>query len=130
VRINIADIIRRQLGVFQRSLHHAIGAVTVFRRLGDVIRVPGHAVADNFRKNLSIALLRVFQRLKNQNAGALADHKTITMRIKGAASMLRIIIACLECFHGREAADTHRSDGSLGAAANHHFSRAALDDFE
>ena len=44
--------------------------------------------------------------------------------------MRGIVIARGKRFHRSESADAHRGDGRFGAAANHHFGRAALNNFE
>jgi len=51
--------------------------------LSDVVRVAGHAVADDFREDRRVALLRVFQRFEGENSRALTYHKSIAACIQG-----------------------------------------------
>ena len=89
MRVYVADIVRRELRVFQRGAHHAISAVAILRRLRDVIRIAGHAVADNFGKNRRVALLRVFKRFENHNTRSLADDETVAQPDSNGLKLLR-----------------------------------------
>ncbi len=95
-----------------------------------MIRVAGHAIADNLGEDWRVALLRVFERLKNQNSRALANHKSIAAGIPRAAGASRIVIARRKSFHGGESAHAHRSYRRFGTAADHHLRGTAFDDFE
>src|SRR5262249_19010752 len=67
---------------------------------------------------------------EDENAGALTHDEAVALSVKRAAGATGLVIARGERFHRREAADAHRRDRSLGAAANHHLGIAALDDLE
>src|ERR1700733_2367268 len=130
VRVDVADVVRRNVAVFQRGKRHAIAAIAVFGGLRDVVGVAGHSVADNFRENCCAAALRVFKRLQNHHAGTLADDESIAIGVERPAGVLGIVIARRESAHGRESADAHGRDGGFGAPGDHHVCGAALNNFE
>ena len=78
MRVHIVDIRRGQAGPFQRRLHGAVSAITIFGRRGDVIGVAGHAVTLDFGIDGRAPGPGVFQLFKNNDARALAHHKAIT----------------------------------------------------
>ncbi len=110
--------------------HHAVGAVAVSRRLSDVVGVAGHAVANDFREDRSIAFLRVLEGFEDENPCAFAHDEAVATGIERPAGVSGIVIARGKRLHGSKAADAHGSDGGFGAAADHHLRGAALDDFE
>ena len=126
MRVDVADLPGFDPGITQRRAHHAVSAIAVFGRLRDVIGVAGHSVADDLAQDGSIALLRTFERLQNQNASALANDKAIALGIKGTASALGLLVARRQRLHGCESADAHRCDGSFRASTDHNLCIAAL----
>ncbi len=95
-----------------------------------MVGVAGHAVANDFGKDGSIAFLRVLEGLQEENTRAFADDEAVAAGVERPAGVSRIIIASGERFHRSKASDAHRSNGGFRAAGNHHVRRAALDDFE
>src|SRR5262249_23438236 len=93
VGVDVADIVGGKLGVFKSRAHDAERAVAVFDGLRDVVRVAGHAIADDFGNDRGIAFRRVFERLEDQNARALADDETIAVDVKRPAGGGRIVVA-------------------------------------
>ena len=94
-----------------------------------MVGVAGHAIADDFGDDIRAAALGEFERFENQHAGAFADDEAVALGVEGAAGALGFVIARGERAHGGESADAHGSDGRFGAAGDHHFRVAALDDF-
>src|SRR6516165_3381061 len=120
VRVDVANIFGREFGVLQRRFHHAKSAVAVFRRLGDMIRVTAHPVADNLRKNRRVAPLSMFERLQNQYPRTFSDHESISRGVEWATGLFWLIIARGKCTHGGKPAYAHRGNRRLSAAANHY----------
>ena len=71
VRVDVADMVRRDLRILDRREHHAIGAIAFLGRLRDVVRVAGHSVADDFGENLRAAALGEFERLRESECPRL-----------------------------------------------------------
>ncbi len=88
------------LCVFQCRAHHAERAVAFFGGLRDVIGIAGHSVADDFRDDMRVAALGVFERFEHQNSAAFANDESIAVaHRKGgwhvAGSSLRVESACM-----------------------------------
>ena len=128
MRVNVAQLLRRQVGILQRRLHHPVGAFASFGGLGDVEGVAAHTVADQLRQDGRAPPLRKLQRFQNQYAGAFTHHKAVAVGVEGAAGALGLVVAGGERAHGGEPAHTQWSDGGLGAAADHSVGVAAGDD--
>src|SRR5438270_10309928 len=90
--VDVPDLAGFDSGVANGRAHHAVSAVAVLRRLRDVIGIAGHSVTDELGNNGSIALLRIFQRFENQNAGAFADDKAVAFGVKGAAGATGLFV--------------------------------------
>ena len=75
--VDVPDLRRLYLGIVQRVQHDSICAVTILRRLGNVVGVPTHAIADNFSQNIGSTPAGKLQIFKYQNARALANHESI-----------------------------------------------------
>src|SRR5271163_2927843 len=130
VRVDVADIGRVELGILESGSHHAERAVAVGRGLRDVVRVARHAVANDFGKNIRVALLRVLERFEDQNPRPFANDKSIAPRIERPAGVSGIVIARRERFHSSKSANPHWRNRGFGAAANHHLGCPALDNFK
>src|SRR5207237_1165371 len=128
VRIYIAHLLRLHLGVCQRVYHHAISAIALRSWLSDVISIGAHAVTNDLPQNSGSAASCKLQFFQDEYPCAFADDEAVAARIPRAAGLLRFIIARGKCSHRGEPADTHRRDGSLGAASNHHLGITARDD--
>ena len=95
-----------------------------------MVRVAGHAVADNLGDNFRAATLRKFERFEDQNARAFAHHEAIAFGVERTAGAFRFVIARGKRAHGGESADAHGGNGSFRATRDHHFRIAALNDLE
>src|SRR5207253_8740387 len=111
-----------------RVYHHAISAIALRSWLGDVISIGAHAVTNDLPQNPGSAASCTLQFFQDEYTCSLADDEAVSARIPRAAGLLRFIMARGKCSHRREPADTHRRDGSLGAASNHHLGITARDD--
>ncbi len=98
--------------------------------LRHVIGVAGHAIAGDFGKNRSAALSGVFEFFEHQNACAFAHHKAVAIFVPGTAGFFGIVIARGKRAHGGESANSHRRNGCLGAAGDHHIRVVVLNDAE
>lgn len=90
--VDVVDIGSRQTRTLQRHLHAAIGAVTVFRRSGDVEGISRQAVTDDFRIDLRAARLCVLELFENDDAGALAHDEAVTVDVIGARGFFRVVV--------------------------------------
>ena len=129
MHINVIHLLGLQVGIAQRIQHHAIPTLAFLGRLGNVVSVGAHAVADNFGHDVGSTASREFQLLKNQDARTLADDEAIPIHIKGSTRSFRTIVTRRKRTHGRESSDSHGSDGSLSAACDHHIGVIASDNF-
>src|SRR5207245_10805182 len=107
---------------------HARGSTALRFWLVDVISIGAHAVTTDLPQNPGSAASCKLQFFQDEYTCAFADDEAVAARIPRAAGLLRFIIARGKCSHRREPADTHRRDGSLGAASNHHLGITARDD--
>ena len=130
VGVQIIDLLGQQLGVFERIAHHAVGSVAICGRRGDVIRIAGHPVADDFGDNVGTAGQGVVERFQKEHSRAFAHHEAIAAGVPRAASMRRVVIAGGKRAHRRETGDTERRDRRFGAPADHGFGVAVLDEAE
>ena len=121
---------RRDPCVLERHRYHAHCAVAIFGRLRDVKGVARHAVADDFGVKLRAAPAGVRQFFEHQNPRAFADDEAIAVGVERAGCPRRVVVARRQRPHRRKAADAHRRDGRLGAAADHRIGVTALDDLE
>src|SRR5262249_8812170 len=110
VGIDVIDVPRCELGVVDGVEHHAVAALAVFSRLGDMVRIGTHTVADDLGNNWSAAFLCVLQLFQDNNTRAFADHEAITLGIPRTAGLLRLVIAGGESAHGAKASDAHGRD--------------------
>ena len=119
VRVDVVDFFRLHSRVFQSHLH-AAGSAAAFRvRGGKVVGVRGDAVADEFPVNFCAALLGVFQRFQNDNAGAFAHDEAVAVHVVRAGGPLGLVIAGAEGFHVAEPGHARGQDGSFRPAADH-----------
>src|SRR4051812_27745200 len=130
VRVDVADLVAADARVFHRFFHHAVAPFVLRSGLGDVIRVPAHAIADNLCEYVRAALFRTFKLFQDQDPRALADDEAVASLVERTAGLLRFVVAGGEGAHGGEPADTHRSDGCFCAAGDHHVGGTTLDDLE
>src|SRR5580700_3285461 len=118
MRVHIANIFGLELGVFDGGAHDAKRTIAIFCRLRNVKSIAGHSVSDDFSKDVGTALLCVFERFQNYDAGAFADDETVALRIKRAAGVRGIVIASGERFHAGKTANAHGRNSRFGTAAN------------
>src|SRR5579864_68200 len=128
--VDVADVLGLHFRVPRSIFHDPQTALVLRRRLGHVISVTAHSVADNLGDRLCTTGKSVFEFFKNQDSRALADHETVAIAVPRAAGFLRLVIAGGKRPHGSETANTHRRNGSFRASGNHHVGVAVLDDSE
>jgi len=92
MRIDVVDLVGRQLGAAQCVAHRAKGAVAVLGGRGQMVRVARHAVADDFGVDLGIALFGVLVFLKYDNPGAFAHYKAVAILIPRSRGPRRIVV--------------------------------------
>jgi len=83
VRVEILNAGRRQMSVLQRRSHRPRDALAVCGRRGDVVRVRGHAAADQFGDHERMTSSGVLEILEDQDAGAFADHEAVAALVPG-----------------------------------------------
>src|SRR5581483_4265426 len=130
VRIDVADIGRLEIGIAHRVLHDTKAALVLGRRLGDVVSVAAHAVADDLCHDPGAARFSVFEFFQNEDAGTLANDEAVTRRIPGATGFFRLAIADGKGAHGGKSSYAHGCDGCFAAARDHDIGIAMLDDTE
>ena len=76
------------------------------------------------------ALYRDYRRavMLNDDARALAHHKTVAVLVKGSAGFFGVVIAAAQGLHRGEACDAQRSDCSLSPASDERIGVAEFDD--
>ncbi len=102
VGVDVADLLRREAGVAEGVAHHAVATFASGRRLGDVVGIGAHAVADNFGDDRRAALPGEFQLFQNQNPRAFADDEAVAILVPGTAGAMGIVVASGERAHGAE----------------------------
>src|SRR3546814_14167445 len=72
---------------------------TLFRsaRQGDVIRIAGHAEADQLGVDFCTALFGMLEIFEQQHARAIAEHEAVTVLVPRTAGAFRIIVARRQC---------------------------------
>src|SRR5580765_2479618 len=98
--VDVLNLLWLYLGILESIEHDAVGAVAVFRRLGDVISIPAHAITDNFSHDPRTAPAGKLQFLEHHNARAFADYESVAPRIPGTAGLLGIVITGGKGTHG------------------------------
>src|SRR5258708_36690556 len=93
VRVHVTDDIWTKAGIAHRIAHHAEAAFMLRSRLGHVVCVAAHAVANDFSQDGSFALASVFQLFKDQDARAFADDKAVAVLIPRSPGFFGIVIA-------------------------------------
>src|SRR5438128_10113410 len=87
--IDVTDLLRGNIGLFQRFLHRP--ARTTSRRigLGKVMIVRGNSVADNFPQNLRATRARTFKILERKDGSSFAKHHARTVYVDRPAFFRR-----------------------------------------
>ena len=117
--VDVTHLLGPDTGIGNRVQHDPVSAVTVLRRQSDVEGIAAHAVPNQFRDDLRAALPREFKFFEHQYAGALAHDKTVAILVEGAGCPLRFFVACGKSTHCGKSADSHGSNGSFRAPADH-----------
>ena len=121
-------IVRRlDSGALDGVPHGAIAALAFGRHSGDVEGVGAHAVADDLGEDFCASGLSKFQVFEDEDARAFADDEAVAVFVKGAAGVFGVVVAGGKRAHGGESADSHGSDGGLGAPGDHGVGVAPLD---
>ena len=82
VRVDVIDHGGADAGAIERGLHDPGGAVAVFHRRGHVIRVAGHAVADDLGVDARIPFHGVLERFEDQDARPLAADEAVASGVE------------------------------------------------
>src|SRR6202521_1282746 len=130
VRVHVTDDIWTQAGIAHGIAHHAEATFMLRSRLGHVIGVAAHAVANDFSQDRSVALPGIFQLFKDQDARAFADDKAVAVLVPRSAGFFGIVIARGKSAHSRESANPHGSDCGFRAAGYHDIGVVVLNDAE
>ena len=91
--VHVVDLVRIQAGIAQSIVHAAGGALPVLRRLGHMMSVTAHTVADQLGINGSAAGSGVLVFLQHHNPRAVAQHKAVAVPVPGPAGGFRIVVA-------------------------------------
>src|SRR5258708_31135500 len=94
------------------------------------MRIARHAVAGDLAVNRRTAVLRVFQLLDHEDAGAFADDEAVAIQVPWTRGALWLIVAQRERAHRSETANRELADHGLAAAGKHDVVVIALDYFE
>ena len=130
MRVHVTHDIGTQPRIAHGIAHHAEAAFMLRSRLGHVICVAAHAVANDFSQDRSVALASVFQLFQDQDACAFADDKAVAVLVPRPAGFFGIVIARGKSAHSRESANTHGSDCGFRAAGYHDIGVVVLNDAE
>src|SRR3546814_17958733 len=89
--MDVVDLIRIDAGIAQRVLHAATRAVIA--RQGDVIRIAGHAEADQLGVDFCTALFGMLEIFEQQHARAIAEHAAVPVLVPRTAGAFPILVA-------------------------------------
>ena len=92
--INIPDLLRRHTGVAQRLLQAEGDPARLRVRLGHVVGIRAHAVADDLSVNGGPTALRLLELFQDEHPSTFAQHKAVAPFIKRATGLLGGIVAC------------------------------------
>src|SRR5262249_33196442 len=92
VSIDIADLVRAEARVLQSAYHRVCLAFRIGE--GYVSCIGSGSIADDLSIDVGVAFERVFQRLENQNSGALCQNESIAVCAERLASAARIVVLC------------------------------------
>ena len=92
MRIEMANLSRRNPCLGDRNLHGPARAVAILRTGRDVVRIRGRAVADKLGERFCTARQRVAQFLNDQDAGAFAHDEAVPRHVEGARGLGRPVI--------------------------------------
>ena len=127
VGVDVGNVPGIQAGLAQRHFHAAGRAFAVGGWRGEMVRVGGVAVADDFAINLRAALFGVFQFLQHDDARAFAHDEAVAFLVEGARGAFGIVVARAHGFHRAKAADADGHDGRFRAAGEHDLRVAHFD---
>src|SRR5579875_3780962 len=113
VRVDVGDILGRELGVEERLLHAGHGALAVGGGSGDVVGVRGGPGAGHLRVDARPACDRMVPRLEHEGGSALGHHEAVAAHVEGARDAAR-----RQCRHVRERGEGDRVHRGLGSAAH------------
>ena len=86
-----------------------------------MIGVAGGTKSRHFTINLRPARFGAFIFFNHNNSGSVCDHKPIAFTIKRPARTCRFIIAAAQRLHVRKTSHAQLTDGTFGAARQHHI---------
>src|SRR5215203_693512 len=127
MRVDVADLVRRDPSILDRPFHHADGAGPGFIRHCHVKRVAAHSITDDFREYVCPARLCKLQLFENEDSCSLAYYESVTFQIERPRSTLRIIVPSRKGTHRSKARHRHRRYRAFRTTADHRVGIAALD---
>src|SRR5574341_235902 len=80
--VNIADLLRHDLGFLQSQMHRPCGWLASRMWGSHVVSVIGEAIAEDFTDNSGAAIYSVLEFLKHKHRRSFCHHKAITRTIK------------------------------------------------
>src|SRR5215204_1973006 len=82
VSVDIPDLVRRDTGVFKRSLHDPSRARSGFIGHREMKRVSARSIADELSVNLRATSLRRLELFEDHDPRAFTDNETIAISLK------------------------------------------------
>ena len=92
MRVHVADHVRRHAAVRQRVAHRPGGIAALRVRLGDVMGVGRHAVAEDLGVDAGTPRLCPSQLLEHQHRAALGKDEAVAAGVEGTAGALGIVV--------------------------------------
>lgn len=118
VRVDVPDVARVDLPVFQAGHHRSPRPVAIRARSRDVVRVGTHAVPDHLAQNRGTPAGRMLQTLEDERRTSVGQHEPIPLLVERTASQFRGVVPGGERFHVLESGDRQPGDRRLGAAGD------------
>src|SRR5262249_9420778 len=127
--INIPDFLRRHAGIVQRLLQTQSDPTRFRVRLGHMVGIGAHAVADNLSVNGGTTALRLLEFFQHEHTRTFAQYEAVAPFIKGATRLLGSVVACRQGPHGTKSPQCQWRDRRFATTTQHHIRIATLDDF-
>ena len=127
VGVDVGNIVEIQPAAAERHFHAARRAFAAGRRRGEVMRVGGVAIANDFAINFRAAFLRVLHFLQHDNSRAFTHDKAVAVLVERARGMLGVVVAGAQGLHRAKAADADGHDRRFRTAGEHDLRVAHFD---
>mmetsp|Transcript_12336 Transcript_12336/g.29295 ORF Transcript_12336/g.29295 Transcript_12336/m.29295 type:complete len:314 (+) Transcript_12336:118-1059(+) len=92
MRVDVADVARREPGLIDRPLHRQQRASPCWARRGDVVRVAREAVAPHLGVHRCAARRRVLKLLEHHDARAFPDGEPVSLRVERPRGSVRLVV--------------------------------------